>query len=44
MKVVIFNTTTEMQAYLTTNAVTKTMVSAIYFDAASGKHILVYTP
>jgi len=44
MKVAIFTTIAELQAFLTTNGVTIAKTAAIYFDAASGKHVLVYTP
>lgn len=42
MKVVILNTPQELQAYLTANAILHSKVVAIYFDGASGKHILVH--
>lgn len=44
MLVKIFTTTAQLQAYLTTTAMTKTKVVAIYYDGASGKHVLVHDP
>lgn len=44
MKVQIFNSVTELQAFLTSSGLTAAKVSAVYFDGASGKHVLVYTP
>jgi hypothetical protein len=44
MKVQIFNTPQELQAFLTANSLTIAKIASIYFDGASGKHVLVYTP
>jgi hypothetical protein len=44
MIVLIFNTPQELQKYLTTSGLTHVKVVAIYFDGASGKHILVRDP
>ena len=44
MKVKVFTTPQELQKYLTDNAMTKTKVVAIYYDGASGKHVLVHDP
>jgi len=44
MKVKIFTTIASLQKYITDNTITKTKVVAIYFDAASGKHVLVHDP
>lgn len=44
MIVKLFNTPQELQAYLTAYPMTKVKVVAIYFDGASGKHVLVHDP
>lgn len=44
MRIQIFTTIAEFQAFLTANGITKTKVVAAYFDAASGKHVLIYDP
>jgi hypothetical protein len=44
MVVKIFTTVVELQKFITSNAVTAAKVTAIYYDGASGKHVLVYTP
>lgn len=44
MLVKIFDTVAQMQAYFTTSALVSTKVVAIYFDGASGKHVLVHNP
>lgn len=44
MKVKVFTTPTELQTYITANALTKTKIVAIYYDGASGKHVLVHDP
>lgn len=44
MLVKVFTTVQELQKYLTTYPMTKTKVVAMYFDGASGKHVLVHDP
>ena len=44
MLVKMFTTPQELQKYLTTTAMTKARVVAIYYDGASGKHILIHDP
>lgn len=44
MRVKIFTTIAELQAFLTSFPMTKTKFVAAYFDAASGKHVLIHDP
>jgi len=44
MKVQLFQTAAQLQAFLTANGITIAKTAAIYFDGASGKHVLVYVP
>lgn len=44
MIVKTFANVEDLQAYLTANAVTVAKTAAIYFDAASGHHVLVHVP
>jgi hypothetical protein len=43
MKVIGFLTEQDLQKYITTNAIDKTKTVAIYFNAASGRVVLVHT-
>lgn len=43
MKVIGFLTEQELQAYITTNSIPQSKVVAIYFNAASGRVVLVYS-
>lgn len=43
-RVIGFQSPNALQDFLNTNAIPLARVAAVYFDAASGQHILVYTP
>lgn len=43
MKVVQFSTINELQAYLIAQNILLAKISSVYFDGASGKHVLVYS-
>jgi hypothetical protein len=44
MKVIGFQTIAQLQAYITAEGLLAADVVAVYFDGASGQHVLVYTP
>jgi hypothetical protein len=44
MTVKTFANVADLQAYITANVITLAKTVAIYFDAASGHHVLVHTP
>lgn len=44
MKVITFKSITELQKFLTANAITIAKTAAIYYDVGSEQHVLVYTP
>ena len=44
MLVKTFDSTAELQAYITAQSLTVAKIAAIYWDATSGKHVLVHVP
>jgi hypothetical protein len=42
MKVMMFQTAKELENYLNATPVALAKIAAVYFDGASGKHVLVY--
>lgn len=44
MKVIGFQSKAQLEKYINDNALTTGKVVAIYYDSASGEHVLVHTP
>lgn len=44
MKVMSFKSIHELQKFLTDNSLTVAKIAAVYYDAGSEMHVLVYTP
>jgi hypothetical protein len=44
MIVKTFANVNDLQAYITANSVTVAKTASIYFDAASGHHVIVHAP
>ena len=43
MKVVQFNNITALQAFLIAEGIVLAKIASVYFDGASGHHVLVYS-
>lgn len=43
MKVMGFQTKKQLEKYLADNAIVLAKIAAVYFDSASGEHVLVYS-
>ena len=43
MKVIGFQSKKQLEKYMADNAILLAKIAAVYFDAASGEHVLVYS-